>query len=91
MSDKDKNLEQELAKGDVPGDEIPGHLQEEQHHGIEAIFDMGDYSLTEEEKIALGIKRLEITSPLDEAKRLIAPEAKVRTHRNPAHKLKTHG
>jgi hypothetical protein len=29
---------------------------------------MGDYSLTDEEKIALGIKRLEITSPLDEAK-----------------------
>jgi hypothetical protein len=28
---------------------------------------MADYSLTDEQKIALGIKRLDITSPLDEA------------------------
>lgn len=64
---RDKDLERELDAGEVPGDEIPGHLQKEEHHGIEAIFDMADYSLTEEERIALGIERLEITSPLDEA------------------------
>jgi hypothetical protein len=65
--DKDDNLEEELEKGEVPGDEIPGHLQEEEHHGVEAVFDMADYALSEEEKVALGIKRLDITSPLDEA------------------------
>ncbi len=66
---RDKDLERELDAGEVPGDEIPGHLQKEEHHGIEAIFDMADYSLTEEERIALGIERLEITSPLDEAEK----------------------
>ena len=65
--DKDDNLEEELEKGEVPGDEIPGHLQEEEHHRVEAVFDMADYALSEEEKVALGIKRLDITSPLDEA------------------------
>jgi|SwirhisoilCB2_FD_contig_31_3490912_length_297_multi_13_in_0_out_0_1 hypothetical protein len=66
MTEKDKNLEEKLDKGGLPGDEIPGHLQEEEHHGVETIFDMADYSLSEEEKVALGIKRLDITSPLDE-------------------------
>ena len=63
----EKKLEREFEKGEVPGDEIPGHLQEEEHSGAEAIFDMADYALTEEQKVALGIKRLDIASPLDEA------------------------
>jgi hypothetical protein len=69
MSNKGKDLEQELEKGDVPGDEIPGHLQEEQHSGVEAIFDMGDYALTEEEKIALGIHRMNVVNPVEEAEK----------------------
>jgi hypothetical protein len=64
---KGEDLQEELGVGEVPGDEIPGHLQEEEHHGVEAVFDMADYALSEEEKVALGIKRLDITSPLDEA------------------------
>jgi hypothetical protein len=72
---KDKDLEEELERGEVPGDEIPGHLQEEEHSGVEAIFDMADYALTEEEKIALGIKRLDVTSPLDEAEKAEAEES----------------
>jgi hypothetical protein len=58
--DKDKQPDPEIDEVDVPGSEIPGHLQEEQHSGVEAIFDMGDYALSEEEKIALGIERLEL-------------------------------
>jgi hypothetical protein len=54
MTDKDKST----ASEDVPGSEIPGHLQEEMHHGIEEITDMGDYALDEAEKIALGIDRM---------------------------------
>jgi hypothetical protein len=69
MKNKGKDLERELEKGDVPGDEIPGHLQEEQHSGIEAIFDMGDYSLTEEERIALGIHRMNVVNPVEEAEK----------------------
>jgi hypothetical protein len=69
MTDKGKDLEHQLEKGDVPGDEIPGHLQEEQHHGVEAIFDMGDYSLTEAEKIALGIHRMNVVNPVEEAEK----------------------
>jgi|SwirhisoilCB2_FD_contig_41_6501265_length_355_multi_5_in_0_out_0_1 hypothetical protein len=66
----EKKLERELEKGKVPGDDIPGHLQEEEHSGAEAIFDMADYALTEEQKIALGITKLDISSPLDEAERI---------------------
>jgi len=65
--DKDKDLEEDLERGEVPGDEIPGHLQEEEHSGVETVFDMADYALTEEQKIALGITKLDISSPLDEA------------------------
>jgi len=36
---------------------------------------MADYALTEEEKIALGIKRLDVTSPLDEAEKAEAEES----------------
>ena len=70
----DKDLEQDLDKGKVPGDEIPGHLQEEQHHGVEAIFDMGDHALTEEQKIALGIHRMDVQNPLEELEEAEAEE-----------------
>jgi hypothetical protein len=66
---KGEDLQEELGVGEVPGDEIPGHLQEEQHSGIEAIFDMGDYSLTEEERIALGIHRMNVVNPVEEAEK----------------------
>lgn len=63
MMDKDKQPNPDIDEVDVPGSEIRGHRQEEQHHGVEAIFDMGDYALSEEEKIALGIHRLEPPVP----------------------------
>ena len=64
MTDKKRPAE---VNDDIPGSEIEGHLQTEEHSGVEAIFDMGDYALSEDEKIAFGIHRLDITSPLDEA------------------------
>jgi hypothetical protein len=42
-------------KDAMPGDEIPGHLDKEMHHGVEEITDMGDYALSPAERIALGI------------------------------------
>lgn len=61
MTDRDKQPHSD--EEEVPGSEIPGHRQEERHSGVEAIFDMGDYALSEEEKIALGIHRLEPPVP----------------------------
>jgi len=49
----DKNRTDDAAE--IEGDQIVGHRQEEMHHGIEEITDMGDYALSDAEKIALGI------------------------------------
>ena len=49
------------------------HFRAEVHYGVEAIFDMGDYGLTEAERIALGIHRLEFPEVVEEPK--TEPEA----------------
>ena len=50
------------------------HFRAEVHYGVEAIFDMGDYGLTEVERIALGIHRLEFPGIVEETKTEPAPE-----------------
>ena len=47
---------------------VKEHFHAEIHYGVEAIFDMGDYGLTEAEKIALGIHRLEFPEVVEEPK-----------------------
>jgi hypothetical protein len=56
MSEK----KQTADTNEVPGAGIKGHRQTDEHSGVEAIFDMGDYALSEDEKIAFGIHRLEL-------------------------------
>ena len=56
MSEK----KQPADTNEVPGAGIKGHLQTDEHSGVEEIFDMGDYALSEDEKIAFGIHRLEL-------------------------------
>ena len=47
---------------------VKDHFRAEVHYGVEAIFDMGDYALSEAEKIALGIHRLEYPGIFEETK-----------------------
>ena len=35
-----------------PGDEIPGKLQDEMHHGAEAAIDMNEYAKSDAERVA---------------------------------------
>jgi hypothetical protein len=56
MSEK----KQTADTNELPGAGIKGHRQTDEHSGVEAIFDMGDYALSEDEKIAFGIHRLEL-------------------------------
>jgi hypothetical protein len=51
------------TEDEIPGSEIPGHLQKEMHHGMETVTEMGDYALDEAEKMALGIERMPDASP----------------------------
>ena len=62
---------------EVPGAGIKGHRQTDEHSGVEAIFDMGDYALSEDEKIAFGIHRLELPEIDDagEASATVEPAA----------------
>jgi len=49
----DKNKTDDAAE--IDGEAIVGHTQKEMNHGLEEVVDMGDYSLEDAEKIALGI------------------------------------
>jgi hypothetical protein len=65
-ADDMRDVTPDEVQEEIPGSEIKGHLQTDEHSGAEAITDMADYGLTEIEKIALGIHRLEfpeITEP----------------------------
>jgi hypothetical protein len=44
---------------DWPGDEIPGKLQDEMHHGAEAAIDMNEYAKSDAERVATGQESLE--------------------------------
>ena len=52
----DKNNQSDVNKVDEEDD--LGHIQTDLHEGAEAIFEMGDYALSEAQKVALGIHSL---------------------------------